>query len=510
LFYRSFQSYYIPYFQIRIKFKCLLENIRGVKGEKMKFSFINPGPNPELPIEDTKKMISAAPPLGMLYIATILRNEGIEVSMIDEAAQGFSMKGTVDWVKKEDPDILGFSTCSSSGRKAAMTAEAVKKENPNVIIVFGNIYATFNAERALKKYPFVDVIVRAEGEYTSLELVKCLEKKRNLKEVLGITFRKKNRIIATPDRPLIKDIDGIPFPDRGLLDAEYHNTTAGVSVAPKKFSSFVSSRGCVFRCRFCGCRRLARNLWRSRSVENILEELHLLASEGYKQLMFVDDNFTLNPKRVIELCQRMKKEKVDIEWISEGRVDRCPYEMIREMVKANCRMIYFGIESANQKVLDYYDKQTTPEQAKIAVKNARKAGVDVIVGSFIVGAPNETRQEIENTLKFAEELKLDIPQFNILAAFPGTDIWDELRMKSFLNEDQYWETGVLVPEVSPETVPCEEIERMIHENYRHFLLRPSYVLTQGLRMLKSSYRFNLLINNLKRIDTISDSLRYIT
>jgi len=295
-----------------------------------------------------------------------------------------------------------------------------------------------------------------------------------------------------------------------LLEVEYHNTTAGINVAPKKFSSFISSRGCVFRCRFCGCRRLARNLWRPRSSENIIEELHLLVSEGYKQLMFVDDNFTINQKRVIEICRRIRKEKVDIEWISEGRVDQCSYEMLREMVKANCRMIYFGIESANQKVLDYYKKQTTPEQARVAVKNARKAGVDVTVGSFIVGAPNETRQEIQNTLKFAEQLQVDIPQFNILSAFPGTDIWDELKMKGFLNENQYWETGVLIPNVSPDAVPCEEIERMIHENYRRFLLRPGYILTEGLRMLKSSYRFNVLINNMKRFDTISESLHYIT
>jgi radical SAM superfamily enzyme YgiQ (UPF0313 family) len=475
----------------------------------MKFSFINPGPNPELPIEDTKKMISAAPPLGMLYIAAILRIAGIEVSMLDQAAEGLSIKGTVDWVKKENPDILGFSTLNSSGRKAAITAEAVKKENPNLIIVFGNFYATFNAERILKKYPSVDVIVRGEAENSTLELVKFLEKGKRLKEVSGITFREKGQIVSTYDRPLIKDVDSIPFPDRELLHIEYHNTTSGVNVAPKKFSSFASSRGCVFQCSFCGCRRLARNLWRSRSVENILEELHILASEGYKQLMFVDDNFTLNPKRVIKLCQRMRKEKIDIEWISEGRVDHCPYDMIREMVKANCRMMYFGIESANQTVLNYYNKQTTAEQAKAAVKNARKAGVDVIVGSFILGAPNETRKEIQNTLTFAEKLKVDIPQFNILAAFPGTDIWEELKMKGLLDEEEHWETGVLVPNFSPNAVPCEEIERMIHENYRSFLLRPSYILSQGVRMLTSPYRFNLLINNLTRIDTIAESVRYI-
>jgi len=476
----------------------------------MKFSFINPGPNPELPIEDVKKMVGAAPPLGMLYIATYLRENGIDVSIIDEAAQGYSLKGTVDWVKKEDPDILGFSTCSSSGRKAALIAERVKQENPDIVTVFGNFYATFNAERVLRKYPFVDVIVRGEGEYTSLELAKCLEKKRDLKKVLGINFRKNDQIISTPDRPLIKDIDSLPFPDREVLDVEYHNTTAGIVVAPKKFSSFVSSRGCVFKCRFCGCQRLARNLWRSRSVENILEELHLLSSQGYKQFLFVDDNFTLNPKRVIKLCQRLKKERVDVEFFAEGRVDNCPQDMLQEMERANCKMMYFGIENATQKVLDYYDKRTTPKQAEDAVKKARKAGIDVIVASFILGAPNETRKEIQNTLNFAQKIQLDIPQFNILATFPGTDIWEELKMQGVLDEEKHWETGVLVPEVSPDAVPCEEIEQMIHDSYQRFFIRPDYVVKQLLRIGASSYRFNVLLSNLKRADTVAESVKLVT
>ena len=201
---------------------------------------------------------------------------------------------------------------------------------------------------------------------------------------------------------------------------------------------------------------------------------------------------------------------MDVEWFAEGRVDQCSYAMLREMANANCRMVYFGIENASQKVLDYYDKQTTPEQAKVAVENARKAGIDVIVTSFILGAPNETRQEIQNTLEFAQKLQVDIPQFNILATFPGTDIWDELKMKGVLNEDQYWETGVLVPEVSPDTVPSEEIERMIHDSYRRFLVRPSYVFTQLFKFSTSPYRLNLIVNNLKRIDTIAESVSLVT
>jgi len=476
----------------------------------MKFSFINPGPNPELPIEDVRKMVGAAPPLGMLYIATYLRENGVDVSIIDEAAQGYSLKDTVDWVKKEDPDILGFSTCSSSCRRALLIAQRVKEENPNIVTVFGNFYATFNAERILNKYPFVDVIVRGEGEHTSLELANHLEKNLNLKKVLGINFRKNGKIISTDDRPLIKDVDSLPFPDREMLDVEYHNTTAGIVVAPKKFSSFVTSRGCVFRCRFCGCRRLARNLWRSRSVDNIMEELHLLSSQGYKQFLFVDDNFTLNPKRVIKLCRRLKKEKVDIEFFAEGRVDNCSREMLQEMVRADCRMIYFGIESANQRILDYYDKRATPRQAEEATRKARQAGMDVIVASFIVGAPNETRAEILNTLNFARKIHVDIPQFNILATFPGTDIWEELRLQGVLDEERHWETGVMVSDVAPGAVPRAEIEQMIHDAYQRFFVRPDYVLKELIRIGSSSYRLNVLLSNLKRAETVAESVKLIT
>ena len=489
----------------------LLEKSYGLeKGYIMKFSFINPGPNPELPIEDVKKMVGAAPPLGMLYIATYLRENGVDISIIDEAAQGYSLKDIIDWVQKEDPEILGFSTCSSSGRKAALIAEKVKSENPNMVTVFGNFYATFNAERILKKYPFVDAIIRGEGEHTSLELAKCLEKNGDLKKVLGINFRDNGKIISTPDRPLIKDVDSLPFPDRELLDVEYHNTTAGIVVAPKKFSSFVSSRGCVFRCRFCGCRRLARSLWRSRSVDNIMEELHLLSSQGYKQFLFVDDNFTLNTKRVIKLCRRLKKEKVDIEFFAEGRVDNCPRDMLQEMSRANCKMMYFGIENGTQKVLDYYDKQTTTQQAIDALKAAKKSGIDVTVASFILGAPHETRQEILNTLKYAQKIEADIPQFNILATFPGTDIWEELKMHGLIDEEKHWETGVLVSEVSPDAVPTKEIEQMIHDGYQRFFIRPNYIVKQLLRIGISSYRFNVLLSNLKRANTVAEGIRDVT
>jgi anaerobic magnesium-protoporphyrin IX monomethyl ester cyclase len=241
-----------------------------------------------------------------------------------------------------------------------------------------------------------------------------------------------------------------------------------------------------------------------------MEELHLLSSQGYKQFLFVDDNFTLNPKRVIKLCQRLKKEKVDIEFFAEGRVDNCPRDMLQEMVRADCRMIYFGIENGTQRILDYYDKRTTPKQAEDATRNARKAGIDVIVASFILGAPNETRQEIQHTLTFAQKIHVDIPQFNILATFPGTDIWEELKMQGILDEEKHWETGVMVSEVSPDAVPRQEIEQMIHDAYQRFFVRPDYIVKELIKIGTSSYRLNVLLNNLKRVDAVAEGVKLVT
>jgi len=469
----------------------------------MKFSFINPSQTP-----GNLDMCSKAwPPLGMLYIAGVLKQEAIEVSALDQTARGFSEEQVLGWVKKEDPDILGFSVLQSSAKEALRLAELVKAWNLNITIVMGNYHATLNDVRILKKYPCVDVIVRGEGEYTSLNLAKCLEKGQDLGEVKGITFRDKGDIVSTPDRPLIKNIDELPFPDRNLTNAEYTSTVFGVKVATKRFTTVLSSRGCSFQCSFCGCRKFARGVWRPRSVENIMEELEMLQSEGYEEILFVDDNFTLNKKRARKLCQEMRKERLNLRWFCDSRVDNCDYDMLRDMVKAGCNGVYFGIESANQRILDYYKKGITPDKSADAVHKARKAGVGIIVGSFIVGAPDETRSEIENTLNFAQKLDIDVPSISILGAIPGTRVWNDLLNKGLINEDECWETGVFVPNVSPNTVSFDQIRSAIYDHFREFYLRPKLLLKETLRTLKSSYRIAVVLANLPRIDAIARELR---
>jgi radical SAM superfamily enzyme YgiQ (UPF0313 family) len=469
----------------------------------MKFSFISPSPAPETP----GKVEAAWPPLGLLYCATVLAENGVETSVLDQAAQGVSSAQAVQWIRREDPDILGFSVLLPSFSEALSIAREAKAQNPNVIIVFGNYHATFNAERIIRKYPFVDIVVRGEGEATCLRLVRCLEKGRDLKKVTGITFRKNGRVLSTSEGPLLRDLDSLPIPNRTLINAKYSSDIFGIRVATKKFTSIISSRGCPFGCSFCACTMFAHRLWRPRSVGNIMNELNFLQSEGYEQFLFVDDNFTLNPKRVVKLCQRIRKEKVDIEWFCDSRVDNCTYNMLREMAKAGCKLLYFGVESANQRVLNYYKKGTTPEQSKTAIRKARKAGIDVIVGSFILGAPDETLEEIENTLKFAHELDIDVPQLNVLGAFPGTATWNELVAKGYIDENQHWEKGVYVSEVCPNAVPLPLIRSLIYQYFRAFYIRPKMLLKEVFRTLRSSFRMAAFFNNLTQVNHIKDAVK---
>jgi len=181
--------------------------------------------------------------------------------------------------------------------------------------------------------------------------------------------------------------------------------------------------------------------------------------------------------------------------------------MFREMVKAGCKILYFGVESANQRILNYYKKGITPEQSRAAVKKARKAGVDVIVGSFIVGAPDETKKEVENTLRFVHELDIDVPQLNILGAFTGTDLWREMISKGWINEETMWETGAYVADISPHAVPFNELRQMVLEYFKGFYLRSETLTKEFLRTFRSSYRMGGLIKNLPRLSEIAESVQ---
>ncbi|NVM44883.1 MAG: radical SAM protein [Candidatus Lokiarchaeota archaeon] len=438
------------------------------------------------------------PPMGILYLATYLREKNFDVSILDQFARGYSVERTLKWIKQENPDVLGFSTITTAGTGiiSAEISRRVKEEiNPNIKILFGNYHATFNDRRILEKYPFVDACIRGEGEKTLLEIAEKVEKDQNFEEIKGLTYRDNGRIVRNDDRPRIENMDTLPFPDRNLLgNVEYKNTVEGLELSVGKFTSAASSRGCAFQCSFCSS-SMFWGKWRPRSPENIIDELSILEDQGFNNLLWVDDNFTISKKRLLKLSDLIRKEKFDFNWMAEGRVTQSSKELLNAMKQMGCKILSFGVESGSQRLLEWYNKKITLNQVYDAVKNSKKVGIDMILANFIVGAPIETREEIIETLNFSLKLDIDFPQFHILGIIPGNWIWDQMVKEKKINPDDCWEVGTAVL-----PIPLSEIMERIRQTHIKFMKRPSYISRQIAKTLKSRYRQKAVLQNIKNIE----------
>ncbi|MFX0042386.1 MAG: B12-binding domain-containing radical SAM protein [Candidatus Hodarchaeota archaeon] len=437
------------------------------------------------------------PPMGILYLATYLTENNVKTSIFDQFARGASINETLQWIKQEDPDILGFSTITTSGTgiSSAEIAKRVKEEiNPNVKILFGNYHATFNDTRILNKYPFIDACIRGEGENTLLEIAEKTEKGQGFEDIKGVTYRNNGRIIRNEDRPLIDNIDTLPIPNRELLgDVEYKSEVEGLDISLGNFTTASSSRGCAFQCTFCSS-AMFWGRWRPRSPKNIVEELTLLENQGYQNLYWVDDNFTISKKRLMELSYLIRKEKIDLNWMAEGRVTQSSRELLTAMKHMGCKIISYGVESGSQRVLDWYNKMITLNQVFDAIRNSKKVGIDVILANFIVGAPIETREEIIETFNLAFKLDIDFPQFHILGIIPGNWIWNQMVDEKRINPDECWEVGTAII-----NIPLSELMLRIKDAHRRFMQRPRYISRQIYKILKSRYRQKAFLYNIKNI-----------
>ncbi len=454
--------------------------------------------NSNTDLEERIENEAAWPPLGLLYIGTVLQKGGHEVKIIDNARARLPVESVAERIKKEDPGVVGISALTHTFRQSTKLAQAIKEKNPDIKIVYGNYHSTFEYERLLKNYPIVDCVVLGEGEYTFLELANTLEKDREIKDVKGIAFRHGGEVVKTPPRPLIRELDELPFPDRTLLEQEYHSELVGVLGSGCKFTTVLSSRGCPYACKYCACATFTSRTVRFRSPENVVEEMELLWSEGYGEVGFVDDNLLLNGKRMEKICDLLKARKIKLNTWAEGRADQASLEVLRKFSQAGCKTIYYGLESGTQKVLDYYGKTITPELSKKAVSNSKKAGIENVIGSFIVGAPIETREDVKQTFDFAMNLKgMDFPQMNVLILAPGIELWNEAIKSGYMNEDRYWETPVAAVNVYPSYLKEGELTGMIDGFYKEFIKRPSYLASQLLKTVKSEYRLRIVLANLR-------------
>ncbi len=366
------------------------------------------------------------PPLGLGYIVAYLRSHGISAELVD--CTFMKQEEALEKVRRTSPRIIGIQAMFSMKDKALEFAKLLRKDCE--LLVAGGPLATSNPEEFIQSF---DVVAIGEGEQTMLEIVQAVESHSNFGDVKGITFRDKEKVIVTPPRDFIEDLDAIPFPAREQFNnkgyMKHYSSNFGYTT-----TALITSRGCPFECDFCS-RPIFGNTFRSRSANNIAQEVEEVERLGYERVWFADDCFTLNRVRLIEICDELIHRKIKIGWECLSRVDTVDSDIARKMKEAGCVRVFFGIESGNDTILKIMKKQATVKQARKAVNIFKQSGIQV-GAFFILGYPGETEETILDSVNFASSLPLDYLSFTFPYPIPGTPLFERVRKTMISGEWQ--------------------------------------------------------------------------
>jgi len=323
------------------------------------------------------------------------------------------------------PDIIGISTMTPS-YPAALTIARIAKKVSRALVIFGGVHATvLSHEVASSK--FVDFVIRGEGERTIIDLLNCIEKGTDPRNVSGITYKKDGKIISTPDRELIKNLDTIPFPDKtSLLFPERYPAA--------RHNSIIVGRGCTSRCHFCSNHILWGKRYRLRSSENVFEELKLLCEDNGEPIRFTDDNLMISRKLLFELCEQMTNETPEIIWNCQSRVDTLTREMVAIAKRAGCWDIKLGLESGSDKILRYINKRLTVREIMECCEMILKTGMSFSV-NFMFGFPDETLQDMRRTLDLIKKVPADNIAISKFIPLPGTKLFDDVVNLGLIQDD---------------------------------------------------------------------------
>ncbi len=425
--------------------------------------------------------------LGLGYIAAVLEQRGDHVEIIDLALESNPEEVIEKKAKESNFDIVGVSASTPTYPVALHTLTIIKEIAPSCITIMGGSHSSILTDDVLR-HPAVDIVVKGEGEITIVELLDALEKNRDLKQVTGISFKRNGQIIHNPYRSFIEDLDSIPFPARHLYNMERYSA----KINGRKATSVITSRGCPFNCVYCYRGPAAGKKLRCRSPENVIKEIKLLkARHGISGIFFYDDTFTLDKKRALLMCDLFIKQKLNIVWTCQTRVDCLDLELLKKMKKAGCVELGLGIESGNEQIMNLINKKIKKKQARQAFKLTKEAGI-CTRASFILGLPWDTRDTIRDTIDFAMELNPDFVDFFLAVAYPGTKLWQIAEEKN-INLPKDWSTYNLVFRAVDwnAMIPLFQTEKLTKDEFIHFVR-------------KAHLKF--LINKLKDINSIFRSI----
>jgi len=414
------------------------------------------------------------PPLLAAYVAAVLERGGFDVRIVDANVLRMSKRTAIREIERLSPRMIVIDTSLSTLDNDAFFAKDLS-HNGTSLALMG--YEGSQHPEVLKRFPYVDYMIRGEPEYTALELAQAIRSNAGVESVRGIAFRSpEGNIVISPRRPLIDDLDRLPFPARHLLPQDrYRASVTMVDATP--FTTMISSRGCTFACTFCTSPVFFERRWRARSPVNVVDEIEYVVDEfGTKGIYFRDDEFTLNHRRAIEICNEMLKRKIDVHWTCASRADLLTRSLAQKLRASGCTIFHIGVESGNQEILNAVNKKLALDKARYAFKLCKEVGIKT-VGFFIIGLPRESWRTVRKTIEFAKQVDADFAQFTIATPYPGTEFYnyvlenDLLVTEDLSRFDPSSEAVVKTPFMSPDDLI--EAQKVA---YKMFYLRWRYII----------------------------------
>jgi len=412
------------------------------------------------------------PPLGILYLSSCLERAGHKANVIDYWAEKFDKNKLANMVK--NADAIGVTIAGFNLRESLDICHLIKEIDPDIPLVVGGPHVTLYPKKSLEESN-ADIAVEGEGEPGIVKLADTIIGKNKLDKVEGAYYRKNGEIKKGKAPCIVKNLDELPFPARHLIKGYDYGYFFGSKVAKGKATSVSSSRGCPMKCRFCQRNFFSMDMFRMRTAENVVEEIKIVADDGYHTVVFVDDNFLVDKKRAEKIIDGIIKENLDIEMWAEARVESADENLYKKMKKAGFEALSFGIEGGTQEILDFYNKKTTLIQIKNAVGLSRKVGF-YTHGSFIFGAPIETKKHFEDTIKLAKSLPLDLASFFVLEYCAGSPLWEEAVKSGKITSDEYHVFADKSRGLG--NFKKEEIDSYVQHANKEFYVRGKYLADQ--------------------------------
>ena len=430
------------------------------------------------------------PPMTLAIVATIVRNDGSEVKLLDAAGLGLTWDETLDQSSGFDAAVLLTSTMTVN--EDAEVLAGIKERNPAMkTIVYGGHAKTMAAETVQRAG--IDFAIAGEADFIIQNLIACLRDGKDYSALPGLAFLDEKGIPHVNEKaPFVQDLNEFPIPDRTLLSDEIDYFNPIVRRMP--YTTMFTSRGCPAQCTFCASPAFYGSKVRMQSAERVAQEMEEVARLGYKEVFFRDETFTASKKRIMELCEILREKKLDLTWICSSRVTTIDKEMMIAMKEVGCHLVRFGVESGVQEILDNVKKGITVERTRQVFKWIHEVGLDTHA-HCMVGMPGETKETLERTFRFVMEIKPTIVTFGICTPYPGTPLFEELLEKypelkekvgdGSSSDLENLHTSSFFNEYFQDLTP-EELSGAIRRIYRRFYMRPSYVLGWLFRMTSFS------------------------